>query len=292
MLNRLLIVAVMLFAGVGSTAWAASFEDLLKEKLMEGLRKQVPPSDDKLTTPPPTAQPPSYLSGPCSVQGSILNLPDYLKMMVHMNADTPSGKTELARYRIEPGTARFDLNISGLACDAPPGLRHNYRLYYNYGRAYGRADEPRYTSWVRAVDYGYPAQYGVRVSMTDAQRVFTDITRDFSQLSHSGILVEDISTDRPSYRFGDIVTLRVTTSIRGPRGLTPAVEEAEYVVTTQAGGLEFEAGRGTLSVTAGTPVTTAIKIHHSKYSRGSNGIHVKIKGLDYEWSGGISRVMD
>ncbi len=208
----------------------------------------------------------------CEVRGTVVNVPDYIKLQIWVYA-------EFRKIDVAPGTRRFDFNFPRKRCDV------STKLHYDYRREYGLESAPKLSPPYIST---YIQAFTVDLPPATQDKVFTDVTRDFSHLT-SGIFLKDkdMRTDRPSYTFGDVISLIFQTYVKGPTG-TSNKEKGTYTVTVSSGGLSYESKRDEIEVSAGEEKTITVLIHHSFYSRGRNIIKLNIQTPDYNFDNSTS----
>ncbi len=220
---------------------------------------------------------PTYKLAQCEVRGTVVNVPDYIKLQINLFDAHVRG---VGGLRVPPNTSRQTFAFP-VACSAEEyGW---YTLHYVYNRKCG------VNSWSTHKTAFVPpdSHYGIHIIVRGENKVYTDPERDFSRLCTSGILLEEIKTDRPSYSFGDVVNLVFTTTVKGPVRYKRVSENANYVITVIAGGLSHEVKRDELTVWFRERKTVTVPIHHTYYSRGRNQIRLHVESSEYNFDSSV-----
>jgi len=204
----------------------------------------------------------------CEIRGTVRNVCEYARLMITIR-DSHANFLP-TRIIIPPETNEQDFNIP-VPCNNE--ANRWYELIMLYQKQIG----------LESVKQFSPGKaYYQSFTVTAANQIKTfERAFDFGQYRNSGILLEEMRTDRDDYVFGDVVHLVIRMTIKGPGA---AREEADYTVSISGGGLEFELKRDKTAVQAGQPTIIQVPIHHTYYSRGANNISLKVQTSEYNFS--------
>jgi len=209
----------------------------------------------------------------CEIRGIIKNVYKYARVMITISDNR--ARFLPVRIIIPPGTKEQDFSIS-VPCNDEANPYYN--LFIHYQKQIGIESLHQYS--FPGIEMSDEA-YGTNVIVKADNPVKKFRAFDFEQYRNSGILLEEIRTDRENYTFGDVVHLIIRMMIKGPGA---AMEEAEYIVSVSGDGFEFEVKRDKATVRAGQPTTIDVPIHHRYYSRGTNNISLKVQTSEYNFS--------
>jgi hypothetical protein len=215
---------------------------------------------------------PKAKTGLCEIRGTIRNVCQYARVRITIN-DSQT-KFLPVNIIIPPGTQEKHYNIP-VPCNNEANAWYN--LFIHYQKQIGIESSHQY-SLGKEISGG---TYGRTVIVKGDNPVKTVGVFDLGQRRNSGILLEEMRTDRDNYAFGDVVQLIIRTTIKGPGA---AMEEADYTIDVSCGGLNFDVKRDKMTVRAGQQTTVQLPIHHTFYSRGVNDILLKVQTSEYDFS--------
>jgi len=209
----------------------------------------------------------------CEVRGTIRNVCQYARVSITINDSHVRWLP--VHIIIPPGTTEQDFRIP-VPCndEANPW----YNLFIHYQKQIGLESIKQYSPGKCIPCRGYGIDVIVKADspIKTFERAF-----DFGKYRNSGILLEEMRTDRDNYVFGDVVRLIIRMTIKGPGS---AMEEADYTVSISSSGFEFELKKDKTTVRAGQPTIIEIPIHHTYYSRGDNNISLNVQTSEYNFS--------
>jgi hypothetical protein len=215
---------------------------------------------------------PKVKTGLCEIRGTIRGVSPYAQVMITIN-DSHT-KFLPVNIIIPPGTQEQHYSIP-VPCNNDANAWYN--LFFHYQKQIGIELNHQYSPGKEISGGGY----GKTVIVKGDKPVYTVGVIDLGQWRNSGILLEEMRTDRDTYAFGDVVQLIVRTTIKG---LGAATEEADYTVTVSCGGISLIVKQDKMTVQAGQQTTVQLPIHHTFYSRGVNDILLRVQTSEYDFS--------